>query len=225
MTLNRYPTVALYADGRLIMQGAQIEIYPGPALPSLQVTQLTLNGVDQVLAWAADAGLQGEDRFLGQPRPDAGVTTVVVSRPGEAPHTTTVSDMSAPDQETSAVRKFQEILLAARSWLPNDIIGNDQPYQWRSLQILVTPADAASQPDPQLVTVRDWPLGDLGSAGIEIDEAHRCGLVEGADADALRPALAGANELTLWRSGGATYAVQFHPQLPDDVACPGFAGP
>jgi gas vesicle protein len=41
VTLGRYPTVVLYADGRLIMEGPQIEIYPGPALPNLQVTQLT----------------------------------------------------------------------------------------------------------------------------------------------------------------------------------------
>lgn len=227
MTLDRYPTVALYADGRLIMQGPQVEMYPGPALPNLQVTLLTLNGVDQVLAWAADAGLQGEDRFLGQPMPDAGVTTFVVLQPGAAPHTTTVADLSATDAETTAVRKFQEVLLSIREWLPNDVIGNDQPFAWDSLQILSVPADPATQPDPQLVTISDWPLEDLATAGIPIDGegGHRCGLIEGADADTLRPALATATELTLWRSGDAVYAVQFHPLLPDDGACPGFAGP
>jgi hypothetical protein len=228
VTLTYYPIVVLYTDGRLIMPGPQIELYPGPALPNLQVTQLTLNGVDQVLAWAADAGLQGEDRFLGQPMPDAGVTTFQVLQPGAAvPHTTTVADLSGVDAETTAVRKFQDVLLSIRQWLPNDVIGDDQPYQWRSLQILTAPADPASQPDPALVTVADWPLADLASAGIPIDGdgGRRCGLVEGADADLLRPAVVSANELTLWRSEGVVYSVGFHPLLPDDVACPGFAGP
>ena len=41
-TLRWYPsTVVLYDDGRLIIQGPQIEIYPGPALPNLQVTHFT----------------------------------------------------------------------------------------------------------------------------------------------------------------------------------------
>jgi hypothetical protein len=227
VTLDQYPTVALYADGRLIMQGPQMELYPGPALPNLQQTLLTPEGVAQVLQWAADAGLQGEDRFLGRPMPDAGVTLFTVVRPGEAPHTTSVSDLSAPDAETTAVRKFQDLMLSIRSWLPSDVIGEDQPYAWNRLQILSAPADPAAQPDPQLTTISDWPLADLASLGIPVDGdgGHRCGVIEGADLDTLRPALATANELTLWRSGNALYTVLLHPLLPDDAGCPGFAGP
>ncbi len=227
LTLDRYPTVALYADGRLITQGPVAELYPGPALPNLQQTLLTPEGVAQVLQWAADAGLQGEDRFLGRPMPDAGVTQFMVVRPGEAPHTTSVSDLAALDPETTAVRKFQELMLAIRSWLPNDVIGDDQPYAWNRLQILSAPADPAAQPDPQLTTISDWPLGDLASVGFLVDEGggHRCAVIEGTDVDTLRPALASANELTLWRSADQRYTVQLHPLLPDDAGCPGFVGP
>jgi hypothetical protein len=227
VTLDRYPTVALYADGRLIMPGPQVELYPGPALPNLQQTLLTGAGVAQVLQWAADSGLQGEDRFLGRPMPDAGVTQFTVVRPGEAPHTTSVSDLSASDPETTAVRKFQDLMLSIRSWLPNDVIGDDQPYAWNRLQIVAAPADPAAQPDPQLTTISDWPLADLSSLGFLFDEGggHRCAVIESADVDALRPALATANELTLWRSADQLYTVQLHPLLPDDAGCPGFAGP
>ena len=31
VTLGNYPNVVLYGDGRLILQGPQIELYPGPA--------------------------------------------------------------------------------------------------------------------------------------------------------------------------------------------------
>lgn len=227
VTLDRYPTVALYADGRLIMQGPQVELYPGPALPNLQQTLLTPAGVAQVLQWAADAGLQGEDRLLGRPMPDAGMTTFTVVRPNEAPHTTSVSDLSAPDTETTAVRKFQDLMLSIRSWLPNEVVGDDQPYSWNRLQTLSALADPAAQPDPQLTTISEWPLADLASLGIPVEEVggHRCGVIEGTDLDTLRPALASANELTLWRSADQLYTVQLHPLLPDDAGCPGFAGP
>jgi hypothetical protein len=224
MTLNRYPTVVLYADGRLIMQGPVDDIYPGAALPNLQVTQLTPHGLDQVLQWAADAGLQGPDVFLGQPIPDAGVTLFEVVRP-EGPHTTSVADLTSDDQAIGALRKFQDIMTSIRQWLPNDVVGDDQPYQWNALQILAAPADPAQQPDPQLVTIVDWPLGALATLGTDVGGDNRCAVVTGTDLATLRPLLATANELTLWRSGGQTYSLQLHPLLPDDQGCPALAGP
>jgi hypothetical protein len=224
ITLNRYPTVALYADGRLIMLGPQIELYPGPALPNLQVTQLTPAGVQQVLDWAAEAGLQGEDRFLGQPMPDAGTTLFTVVR-GQETHTSSVADMSSDDQAIGALRQFQDVVSNIRQWLPaEDIVGDDQPYAWDALQILATPADPASMPDPALVTIVDWPLASLATIGVDAG-GQRCAVIEGADLDTLRPPLETANELTMWRSDDQVYSVQLHPLLPDDPGCSGFAGP
>jgi hypothetical protein len=60
-TMRWYPIMALYGDGRLVTQGPQIEIYPGPALPNLQVVHFSQHGVEQALAWAAEAGLHGAD--------------------------------------------------------------------------------------------------------------------------------------------------------------------
>jgi hypothetical protein len=190
------------------------------------VTVLTPEGVAQVLEWAANAGLQGEDRFLGQLMPDAPVTIFTVVR-GDQVHSTTVTDLSAADPEVGAVARFQDLMLSITQWLPNDIVSEGEPYQWDRLQILAAPADPAQQPDPQLVTISEWPLQDLATVGILIDEGggHRCAVVEGSELDALRPALATANELTLWRSEGATYSIQFHPLLPGDPPCPGIAGP
>ena len=227
LTLNQYPTVVLYSDGQMITLGPQLEIYPGPALPNLVVTPLTLDGVRQVLVWAAEAGLQGEDRFLGEPIPDAPVTTVIVAPPGERRHTTSVADMSAPDDATVDVARFQEILLNIRESLPNEVQGEDQPYAWDRLAVVANPARPEDQPDPALVTISQWPLADLASLGLPLEPVagHRCAVIEGADLDALRPALATANELTLWLSEEQTYAVQFHPLLPDEPGCPELAGP
>jgi hypothetical protein len=40
-SLREMPQISIYGDGRLIVQGPVIEIYPGPALPNLQVSHLT----------------------------------------------------------------------------------------------------------------------------------------------------------------------------------------
>jgi hypothetical protein len=227
-TLDQYPVVVLYGDGRLITEGPQRELYPGPALPNLQVTQLTLAGAQQVLDWAAEAGLKGDDRFLGQPMPDAGVTQfTVLQRSG--PHTTSVADMSSDTQEVGALRRFQEIMLDVRQWLPADaVVGDDLPYDYDRLRTLSAPANATQMPDPSLVTVMDWPLAaPLATVGTVIDEVSgmRCAEVSGEDLATLKPALEQANELTLWRSEGDTYSVQLHPLLPDEEACPALAGP
>jgi hypothetical protein len=221
ISVNWYPTVVVYADGRLIMQGPQIEIYPGPALPNLQVTQLTPAGLAQVLAWAADVGLVGPDRELGQPIMDAGVT-VFSALTDAGPHQTTLRGVT-DDPQVHALLRFQDTLLSVRSWLdPSGIVGDDQPYAWQRIQIVAVPADAGQVPDPQLASLRDWPLEPLATLGrsIEAGLGYRCAVIEGIDADALRAALQGANELTFWTSEEEAWQVTFHPLLPDEPGCP-----
>jgi len=221
-TFNRYPTVVLYGDGRLIMLGPQVEMYPGPALPNLQLTQITPAGVQQLLAWAADAGLEGEDRLLGPAIPDAGVTQFSVVQPS-GPHMTTVGDMSSDLPEVGALRKFQDIMLDVRSWIPTEVVGDDVAYDYDRLRVLVMPATPADASDPSLVSVVDWPLdASLATIGTPaaVEVPARCAEITGADLAAVKPAMEQANELTLWRSDRQTYSVKPHPLLPGEEACP-----
>src|SRR5918999_4386655 len=59
--LTDLPDLSLLGDGRLVVLGPQIEIYPGPALPNLQVRQLTRDGMQALLEAAREAGLFGPD--------------------------------------------------------------------------------------------------------------------------------------------------------------------
>jgi hypothetical protein len=47
----------------------------------------------------------------------------------------------------------------------------------------------------------------------------RCGSVEGADLEELRPLVKEANQLTPWRSGDDVYHLVFRPLLPDESGC------
>src|SRR5687768_7633938 len=53
-TYTNFPFYSLYGDGTLIVPGAQIEIYPGPALPAISSRQVDEAGVQAILEQAID---------------------------------------------------------------------------------------------------------------------------------------------------------------------------
>lgn len=223
-SMRWYPSVALYGDGRLITLGPQIDIYPGPALPNLQVTHFSQHAVEQALAWAAEAGLHGEDRQLGPMILDAGATLFTVVSSTGTQHTS-VTDMSATDPEISALREFQDVMNSLATWLPADVASDAAPFQFDRMRVISFPADPGSLPDPAFATTVDWPLiSDLATLGVSWSEPaqYRCFEVAGDDLATALPVFAAANELTLYESEGVTYQLYLHPLLPDDEACPGF---
>ena len=86
-----------------------------------------------MLAWAEEAGLHGPDRQLGEIGFDSGSTVFTVVSP-QGTHHTSVADMSASDAEVGAVRQFQDIMLDLRTWLADDIVGDDAPYAFDRLR-------------------------------------------------------------------------------------------
>jgi len=221
-TARWYPEVALYGDGRLIGRGPQVELYPGPALPNLVVTQVSERGVAQILQWAAEAGLIGEDRQLGPQILDSGETVYTVVRP-EGTHRTAVTDMSAADPEIGALRQFSEVIASLGAYLPDDIAGNGAPYEFDRLRIVAFPADAAA-PDGGDAQALAWPLAPISTLGVSFGEPaqYRCFVLTGDDLETLRPMLESANELVRWRSDEVDYQLYLHPLLPDDEDCPGW---
>jgi hypothetical protein len=122
------------------------------------------------------------------------------------------------------LNQFLSVMADLRSYLPNDIASDDTPYPYDRLRVIAFPAEPEDLPDPALASEADWPLGPIPELGGSFGEPieYRCGVIEGEELDELRPLLEQANELTLWRSEGATYQIYAHPLLPDDEACPGF---
>ncbi|MDQ3870174.1 MAG: hypothetical protein M3301_00985 [Chloroflexota bacterium] len=230
--LSELPVASLYGDGQLITLGPRIAIYPGPAMPNLQVTKLSSAGTERILAAAAAAGLLGPNRHYDYPGiADAPTTTFTVFA-GGARHDVSayaLTEGSDPGRLTESDRRargallsFQRQLTDPRSWLGKDVEGEDRPYQAKAIRIVVTPADPRAVPEQSLVNVRDWPLaGPLGTFGAP--RAHgsaRCGVVSGQDLAAVSGALGASNQLTFWRSDGRTYRLAVRPLLPDEHGCP-----
>jgi hypothetical protein len=231
--LRRLPWLSIFGDGRVMVLGPQIEIYPGPALPNVVTFRISEEGLQQVLEEALAAGLLGADAHYDYPGiADAGTTTFTVVAGGKQ-HVVSAYALSEGgamdsqlDTETlrarTALLKFQERALDLRSWLGAAVIEPETAYRFEALRIFVTAAQPA---DPQIQPgFVDWPLATpLASFGDPVVGNlgdTRCAAVSGDDLATLLPAIQKSNELTVWRSGAKEYQLVLRPLLPDESGCP-----
>jgi hypothetical protein len=225
--LRQLPMFALYADGRLILPGPQIEIYPGPALPNLQVRTVSAEGLQAIRAAARAAGLVGPDRHYDAIRvADAPTTTFTVVADGTR-HITSVQalgiEQPAPDaspEEITARAKLsalQSKLGDLSSWLPAGSLGEESPYRPAELRVYVF---AYAPPQDLVPRTVDWPLGSFRDFKPLPDQAGiRCGTVTGKDLDRVLATAGGANELTPWMADGDRWELAFRPLLQDESGC------
>jgi hypothetical protein len=235
-TLREIPFFSIYGDGRLITLGPQIEIYPGPALPNLLVTQISEEGIQAILEAARDAGLLGPDRRYDHPGiADAHTTTFTVVAEGRR-HVISAYALGFDEQPSGLISQedlearqrlndFQMKLGDLGNWVPEGSVGEEEPFGFDELRIFVR--EDAPQDDALPQNELRWPLSpglaDFGAVITDLD--IRCGSVQGADLEALLPLAQEANELTPWRNDDHLYGVIFRPLLPDESGCEGAADP
>ena len=239
--LTSFPSFTLMGDGRVIVQGAQVDIFPGPALPAINARKLTEDGIQAVLEELARTGLFGESvEFRGAQNvvADAGDTVFTLHADGKDV-TVTVFGLGTLDPageypgisatELAAHRTLSHLLeelsnldaqVTASAWAD----ASWHPYQPEALRLLVRNADADPPDDTGIGNVLlDWPgdsnpvtFGDPASDG-----TIRCGVVSGQDAEAWYTALSGANQLTRFVKAEHRYEVTVRLQLPDEpMECP-----
>jgi hypothetical protein len=231
-TLRQLPPFSLFADGRFMTLGPQIEIYPGPSLPNVQQAEVTDDAIRRILDAARAAGLY-EDRNLTQPTnvSDAPTTIFTLVEPDGTRHVTRVYGLMETDEQSlpkdqrearDRLRHLYDQLTGLRDWLPHGSVTEDHSFSADALRVFVR--DYASQnPDPSLQEPsQDWPLSrPLADFGQPVDgqAGLRCGVVQGADFQTLLPKVNHSNELTPWVSGSSRYLLVFRPLLPDETGC------
>lgn len=226
------PTFSLYGDGTLVLPGAQIELYPGPALPAIARRQIDAAGIQAILEEAVDAsdGIPADLDDLGFTSIADASTTVISISAGGVDRTIRAYALSeltdrpdgVPEREYLARVRLQELvskLTGLDSWVPDGSLGPESPFEASAARVYVGTYrdvdDLAQEPVP-------WPLdGGLAGFGDPPDPAGglRCGVVRGADWDAVHDAASSANELTPWTSDEAEYSILFRPLLPDETGC------
>jgi hypothetical protein len=238
--VGQIPMLSIYGDGRVVVPGAQIDIYPGPALPSVVAYRISEEGIQKILENAQAAGLLGPDAHYDDPFVADLPTTTFTVYAGGGKHVISAYGLAEatgndaqldPDvrRARAALYQFEQKVGDVRGFLgPTVVVEPEAQYQPTTMRIYVTAAvpDQSGGLQPNF---QDWPLttplaefgaptspsnGQLNTGGM------RCGTVTGDDLKTLMPKLQVSNQLTFWRSGAETYQLILRPLLPDESGCP-----
>jgi hypothetical protein len=228
VNLSRLPLVLVTADGRVITQGPQLAIYPGPLLPNLQVRTLTPESLARLLERAADDGLLVDAEYAGGPIADAATTVLRITVDGVT-HTRSAYalfeslDANGAEQASGAPdaggRAAMRAFLDALTSLPDDAFtGDPTSYVADGIRLYAS----AYVPDPAADWLPvAWPLEDLATAGESAGDGLgiRCQVLTGDELATVLPLLDGANSATPFRSGGADYTLIARRLLPGESRC------
>jgi hypothetical protein len=231
--LGRLPQIVVFADGRVVMPGAQIEIYPGPLMPALQVRTLTPDTLARLVQLAKDKGLLVDAHYDFAGIADATTTVLTIDVDGTRSTVSAYALMEAGsassdwadamDDATKAGRAALRAFIDALTGVPeSEFTGPGAAYEPIALRLYASPAGA--RPDDGSVAPGEpvaWPLADLGAGSPVGDGAlgFRCQVVSGPDLATVRPVLDTANALTVFRSGGADWSLIVRPLLPGETGC------
>jgi hypothetical protein len=222
-SFGRLPIVAVYADGQVITQGPVPAIYPGPALPNVQVRQIDQAEVQDVVDQALAAGV-AETGDLGAPPVADVFTTRFTLVTADDTHVREVYALTEmPDREATegvsedqaAARARLQDLLSSLSdlgmaettgYVPSAVAAIVSPW--------VDPGDGMSYPEVP------WPGPALPGEQLSAPLGISCVTATGDEAAAILDAAAEATQMTPWTTAdGARWAVVLRPLLPDESGC------
>ncbi len=213
---SRLPVVSVYGDGRVVTQGAQIEIWPAPALPSVQVTQVDEATVRGLVDRAVAAGVT-ESGDLGQPPLADAPTTRFTLVTGEG---ATVRDVYAltetPDDAVTAEQAEARKRLRGLVEELTSVDGETAEYVPQTVAAVVQPHTGGDPELPQPDVA--WPGPEL--PGSPLGAGLGCVSATGQQAADVLAAAAGANVLTPWVTpDGSRWSIAFRPVLPHETGC------
>lgn len=220
---TRLPLTSVYADGRVISNGAVVLSYPGPALPNLQVVAISPAALQELLGKAVAAGVRTGADF-GQ----AGVTDVpeteVTVRTADGVQTISVSALGearADDPNLTAGQlKAREKLRAFIEELDKlAIAGQPVQYEPETLAAVVQPYVEPGDNLPGRPPTKQWTGPALPGEPLSQATKLTCVAATGTQAEGLLKAASDATQITPWVAGGKNWTVHFRPLLPDEAGC------
>lgn len=227
--LTRLPLVSVYDDGRVVTEGPQIDIYPAPALPNVQVQQIDPAAVQTLVDKAVAAGVHtGAD--LGQPPIADAMTTRFMVRTGAGEQTVDVlalTEASGPqsgltDAQRAARAKLAKLLdqlSDLRATLGSAASSPSTPYAPSAVAAVAGPYQAGTDPSMSAQPAVPWPGPALPGEAVGPGAEVGCVTVTGAPLTATLAAARSANALTPWGWGGRQWSVALRPLLPDEADC------
>lgn len=224
---TRVPAVSVFGDGRVVTEGPQIEIFPPPALPNLQLQTITAKGVDALVKLAAAAGVGASGDF-GRPNVSDMPSTRFVLLTPDGVKTTEVyalgaddsaSDLTPAQREARAkLRKLLDALGDLPGTLGPDAGSASAPYVPSAIAAVSSAWTKPSSNDPVQPEIA-WPGPTLPGESMGNGLGLNCVTATGDEATRVLAAAKRANALTPWVSGGKKWTVTFRPLLPDEHTC------
>lgn len=232
MLLGRLPIVVVYADGRVITQGPQIAIYPGPLMPNLVEHTLSEDALARLIELAREKGLLKTVHYDMPGIADAPDTVLEINVDGASYRVSAYALAEAVDLEggydldpadlegREALREFIDALTGIPA---EDFVDEEHPLALEALRIyagkaVIVPNSELPGEQPTI----DWPLEDLAVAGEAVENSPidvRCQVVAGEDLATILPLLQDANTLSTFRSEGELYSLTVRPLLPGETGC------
>ncbi len=230
MQAGRLPLAAVYADGRVITQGPVVAIYPGPALPNLQVQQLAASEVEDLVDRALDAGVGGSVDYGRPSVADAPSTrfTVVTEQGTAVTEVYALSEALSPGprgdepapgltaEQVEARAALQEVFDAVTAAGTTDTVS----YQPDAVAAVVSEWTAAGDGLPAPPPVA-WPGPPLPGELLDPQLGVHCVAATDEAADRVLEAARSANTATPWTSDdGTRWSLALRPLLPHETGCP-----
>ncbi|SDX81051.1 hypothetical protein SAMN05660209_01328 [Geodermatophilus africanus] len=220
----RVPLVAVYGDGRVVTPGAQIEIYPPPALPPLQVWRLDAEGVQTVVDRAVTAGVTGTADLGTPPVADVPATrfTLVTDQGTSVREVEALVELpgdSGLTPEQQAARDELRGLLEVLTY--PEPLGATGPEPFEPTAVAAVVAPWTPPPDPGLVQAEaPWPGPALPGEPLRGGLGLSCVVARGEESGAVLAAAASATTLTPWVAGdGSRWLLMLRPLLPHETGC------
>ena len=219
--VSRLPIVSVYADGRVISEGPVAAIYPGPALPNVQVTTIDQGEVQDLVDQAMAAGVADTSDLGIPPVADAPSTRFTVVTASDTYVREAYALFESPPEggglttEQQAARAKLADLLTA---LTDTASAESEPYEPDAVAAVaspwVDPEDGLQQPEVA------WPGPALPGEPTGGPSDVGCVTATGDQAHAILDAAGSANAATPWISpDGMPWTVVLRPLLPDETGC------
>ncbi len=221
-SVTSFPELTVLADGTAITPGAQIEIYPPPALPAVQAVTLTDEDLSAIVDEVNSSALFGTALDFGFPNvadaPNLDLTARVADEVFEVsiPSYGFTDDPALTDEQR-ANRAAADDLVAIVRDIVDAHADQAEIYTPPGYLLLVRPSDAALAGDLPQESIA-WPLDEALLAADPVN-LFACIEVSGEQATTFAAAATSANQLTPWTGADGEHQVLVRPWLPHEPGC------
>lgn len=220
--LDRLPLYTLYADGRLVYQGATPAIFPGPLMPAIVQVDVGDEGLAEVLAAVQATGLPTFEELRNNDAINQvadGPQTEVTYFDDNGQHLFSVYALEIADHTDRQVQALQDLMGILDRLTASPDAG---PFTIERIQVIASYQTA--NPDHPDAVVLPWPLSVLPEEMPEFEMALRCAVFEVADELVALESFQNAHQLTFFESEEVVYRLTVRPLLTGEAGCEPWGG-